>query len=103
MYNQKFGGPFKKNNRFEGSPNSGQPSSHVKIGNIAFESVSCAAKSLGITRKSIRNYIIKYSSVDYLTYEKWNNWTGKIIFNGQEASFLEKNPNFRDPYYGKSK
>jgi hypothetical protein len=103
LYNQKFGGLFEKKNKFGGSPNSGNPSLHIKIGNVAFESVSCAAKSLGVTRKTIRNYINKYASVDYLTKEQWTNWTGEKVLNSQEAAFLEKNPNFRAPYYGKSK
>jgi hypothetical protein len=103
LYNQKFGGLFEKKNKFGGSPNSGTPSLHIKIGNVAFESVSCAAQSLGVTRKTIRNYITKYASVDYLTEEQWTNWTGEKVFNSQEAAFLEKNPNFRAPYYGKSK
>lgn len=33
LYNQKFGGLFEKNNKFGGSPNSGNPSLHIKIGN----------------------------------------------------------------------
>jgi hypothetical protein len=103
LYNQKFGGLFEKKNKFGGSPNSGNPSLHTKIGNVAFESVSCAAQSLGVTRKTIRNYINKYASVDYLTEEQWTNWMGEKVLNGQEAEFLEKNPNFRAPYYGKSK
>ena len=101
LYNQKFGGLFEKNNKFGGSPNSGTPSLHVKIGNVAFESVSCAAKALGVAH--IRNYITKYASVDYLTEEQWVNWPGEKVLNSQEAAFLEKNPNFRAPYYGKSK
>jgi len=103
LYNQKFGGLFEKKNKLGGSPNSGTPSLHMKIGNVAFESVSCAAQSLGVTRKTIRNYINKYASVDYLTEEQWTNWMDEKVLNSQEAEFLEKNPSFRAPYYGKSK
>lgn len=102
LYNQKFGGLFEKNNQFGGSPKSGTPSVHVQIDKVAFESVCCAAKSLGVSRKSIKNYLTKYENVNYLTNEQWVNWTGAKVLNGQEATFLEKNPKFRAPYYGRN-
>lgn len=103
LYNQKFGVLFEKNNTFGGSPNSGSPSSHVKMFNVAFESVQCAAKSLGVHPKSIRNYIVKFPNVDYLTEEQWTNWIAIKVLNGQEAAFMQKYPDFRALYYGKSK
>lgn len=103
LYNQKFGGLFEKGNKFGGSPNSGTPSAHVKMNDIAFESVSCAAKSLKVQPKTIRNYINKFETVDYLTQEEWLKWQGEKILNGKEEEFYKSYPNFRLKYFRKSK
>nr|YP_636210.1 putative site-specific DNA endonuclease [Tupiella akineta]AAV80634.1 putative site-specific DNA endonuclease [Tupiella akineta] len=99
LYNQKFGGLFEKRNSFGGSPKSGTPPAHLKIGDIAFESVSCAAKSLNVHSKTIRNYIIKFETIDYLTQKQWQNWVGKKVLKGNEKVFWQHNKNFRNIYY----
>lgn len=101
LYNQKFGGLFEKNNTFGGSSKSGTSPAPVKIGAIAFETLSCAAKSLNVHSKSIRNYIKKFKSVDYLTSEQWLHWKGQKVIKGEEALFYKENPDLRTSYYRK--
>lgn len=57
------------------------PPSPVRIDNVAFESVTCAANSLSINRKTIRNYIDKFSEVEFLTLKQWEDWTDKKVMN----------------------
>jgi hypothetical protein len=94
LYNKKTSSKFLPGNKFGGAKGSGQPSKPLKIGEFAFESISCAANALGKDRKLIRIAIKKTMAVE-LTVESWTQWDpSKKVTSENAEEFRMKRPNF---------
>lgn len=82
FYNVKVSGRFQENNKYGGSPNSGSPSASLFYalnsgsGEIAFESVSAAAKILNCETKNIRTKRDK-NILQPLTAEEFKNFSSR--------------------------
>lgn len=87
FYNRKITGLFQRNNTFGGSPQSGIPNQAIQYEEYAWESVSAAAKSLQVDRKSIRNKRDQgiFSPLTQIEYE---NFQGTQISNVNAENFF---------------
>lgn len=87
FYNQKTIGGFQENNIFGGTPQSGCANQAIQYQEYAWESISAAAKSLQVDRKSIRN---KRSQGIFrsITQREYENFQGTQISNLNAETFF---------------
>lgn len=91
FYNEKAVGAFQIGNTFGGSANSGTPSNAVYYKNFAWESISAAANSFGVDRKSIR--LKKEKNIMFeITTEEFIIFDGIKITNANARDFSKNYP-----------
>ena len=88
--NVKTIGRFEIGNTFGGAPNSGSPNQAVSCGNYAWETISAAASTFSVDRRSIRLAIQK-NNMQQLTEEEFNLFPHVKISKSEAKTYFQNN------------